>query len=198
MNKYNFVIENHILYRENSETFDNTKKVFFNYIEIIKKFQDSKINFISLEKSLKTLENSYSIYDDFFLENSQFLFSNNDKTCFVLKPHINISFESKDFDLKKRLFFIPKQISTNKQILIKTDIISDNIVFNKSSDILLVLKTEGKSGDFVQKHFSSPHYLKVNKTIINKIHIIIQNQDFKEINFQSGSIIIKLHFRKQK
>jgi hypothetical protein len=76
-----------------------------------------------------------------------------------------------------------------------TDIISENLVLNKNQQILRIIKPEGVFGDYIEKVFHQPQYLQCNKTYISKISIQIRDSELNFINFNSGSVICKLHLR---
>lgn len=44
-------------------------------------------------------------------------------------------------------------------------------------------------------HYDNPHYLNINKSEINTIHVEIRDDSGQTIKFDKGKVIIKLHFR---
>ena len=47
-------------------------------------------------------------------------------------------------------------------------------------------------------HYDSPHYLRVNKTLIETIKIHIRDEQGNKVLFEDSNIIAKLHFRPKK
>ena len=81
---------------------------------------------------------------------------------------------------------------------IHCDIIEDQHINNRLEKLLKIVKIQGDNQDNVSITLDNPHYHKVDKTFFNSITINILDIDGKPVNFTSGSIILKLHFRKRK
>ncbi len=46
-------------------------------------------------------------------------------------------------------------------------------------------------------HYDNPHYVNINKSEINTIHVEIRDDTGEKIKFDQGKVIIKLHFRQK-
>jgi hypothetical protein len=79
-----------------------------------------------------------------------------------------------------------------------TDIISENRVLNSNQPILKIIKPEGEVDEYIEKLYERPHYHPCSKTFINKISIQIKDGSGDLVQFGSGPLILKLHFRKIK
>lgn len=79
---------------------------------------------------------------------------------------------------------------------IYTNIIESSIV--KNQPVLRTIKPEGEHGDYIEKVFDRPQYIPCNRTFINKISIDILDNYLNPVQFRSGPLILKLHFRKSK
>jgi hypothetical protein len=141
---------------------------------------------------------STMFYDIMFKNLSACLFTNRQKSQFIVKPFIAIRNEKNNIFLindkkitVKRKEFIPMV----KHFVIYTNIIEDNLVFNTLAPVLKIIKPEGIYSDYICKTFDNPHYLHVNKTFISSILIQIKDQDLNFVQFNPGSFVIKLHFR---
>ena len=82
-------------------------------------------------------------------------------------------------------------------VYIYTNIVEDQIVGNQLVPLLRTISLEGKSGEYVHKIFDSPHYLNLATDTIQHIEVKLATDLGSLINFQTGKVIVKLHFRKK-
>ncbi len=90
-------------------------------------------------------------------------------------------------DLKASLF----------NIYIYSNIVRDQIVGNQLVPLLRTISLEGKEGEYVHKIFDSLHYLDLSSDFFQHIEIKLANDLGELIRFQTGKVIVKLHFRKK-
>ena len=93
------------------------------------------------------------------------------------------------------MFNCPKLIYANKNLVIETNIISDDS--NSKRPILKIIKLEGERSDYIEKSFARPYYFPLSKTILHSIHIKLLNEEGLFIGFKN-IVSLKLHFRKIK
>ncbi len=78
------------------------------------------------------------------------------------------------------------------------NLVSNQIVGNAVAPLLRVVNIKGKNNDQVDQIYQDPHYLPILDREISSIHILIKDDTGANIKFQSGKVILKLHFRKRK
>ena len=85
----------------------------------------------------------------------------------------------------------------NNYIFIYTDIIQYSNLGDTSAPVLNVFGLlNTKKNNIMSRHFENPDYVRVAKNYINEILISVRGSNGKLIAFKSGSVILKLHFRK--
>lgn len=77
------------------------------------------------------------------------------------------------------------------------DIITNQFEGNIKSKLLRKVRVDGVAKDIMHHIYDNPHYCQINKTYISSIEISIRDQYKRIVNFQSGNVYAKLHFRKQ-
>jgi len=82
-------------------------------------------------------------------------------------------------------------------VYIYTNIVEDQIVGNQLVPLLRTISFEGKSGEYVHKIFDSPHYLNLSTDTIQHIEVKLATDLGSLIHFETGKVIVKLHFRKK-
>lgn len=179
-------------------------KIFNSFNEIknkLSKFTKSKLQIISIKIEVKDGLSKNDLIDVFVQKLQKF--GNFQDKIFLMKPFV----QAIDIDslLRNLVTISNNQILFNKRypflciknFKIYTDIISNSFVLNnKSEPILRIVSTKGKNGDFISHIFDRPHFEPINKTRLYKIFIKITDENDNLIDFQTGSIIIKLQVKK--
>lgn len=89
-----------------------------------------------------------------------------------------------------------KTMNKNNYMFIYSDISAHQLVGDTSVPLLGVAPIQGEHGNMLSYSFGYPQYLPVSKNYMNTIGIIIRNERGEPIEFQSGSVICRLHFRR--
>ena len=108
----------------------------------------------------------------------------------------NNVFEGADDVIYKSDYKVSNNLNTIYGLYIYTDIAEYQIVGDESAPLLCVTSTSGNT-DIIDKIYDSPHYVKVARNNIETIEIDIRSEFGKPIQFKSGQVVIKLHFRKK-
>ena len=82
-------------------------------------------------------------------------------------------------------------------LYIYTDIVEYQIVGDVNAPLLQVVSTSYDNANIVEKIYDAPHYIPVLRNNIETIEIDIRSDLGEKIHFQSGQVIIKLHFRRK-
>lgn len=86
----------------------------------------------------------------------------------------------------------PKLIQT---IYLYTDIVDYQIVGNKRAPLLRHIVVDSEYRKVTNLFFENPYYVKVNKTCINSIDLVLRDEVGEKIKFFDGSVVAVLHFR---
>lgn len=78
------------------------------------------------------------------------------------------------------------------------DLVENQVIGNIRAQLLQIVPIEGKNGDMITKTFYSPHYVPVLKKSFDSIEISIKDDTNKNVGFEYGKCVIKLHFRKKR
>lgn len=79
-----------------------------------------------------------------------------------------------------------------------SDIVKETLVGNNYLPLLCIINnTERKSDSHVEKTFINPSYTDVLKNVIKNIKISICDEKKAHVKFESGKIVIVLHFKKK-
>lgn len=148
------------------------------------------------EQFLEYLEHLFSDFD-VVQKNSSTIEVKFDRIITKLEISKNSDFLNKNVKIEKNklIFKIRKRLELTNCLHITTDIIYDSF---SNKPLLRMIKPEGDIGEYIYKSFDRPHYQPVGRTYINTINIKIFDQFQKIVNFNSGPVIIKLHFQKRK
>ena len=99
------------------------------------------------------------------------------------------------------MFYSDDVINTNlntvNSLYIYSDICEYQLIGDTEAPILQVVSTIDSKVDYVEKIFDSPHYIPLARNNLENIEIDIRCDLGKPIQFQSGKVIVKLHFRKK-
>lgn len=63
--------------------------------------------------------------------------------------------------------------------------------------LLRSVSIQGHDGDVVMKTYGEPHYVPVNTSKFDMIEINIKDDTGRNVSFQSGKVVCKLHFRQK-
>ena len=84
-------------------------------------------------------------------------------------------------------------------LFIYTNIVKDTLVGDQFVPLLRIIATkETNRGKYVSRNFTKPFYLPLSTNYIKNIHVLIRNDQGLPVKFQSGKILVKLHFRIRK
>lgn len=91
---------------------------------------------------------------------------------------------------------MPAILNTIPRMYIYLNIIEPVEVNNEKVKVLKILNTRGKSFETTQEEYSNPMYLPVIKGVHTELEVLIGDDQGEQIPFQSGTLILTLHFRK--
>lgn len=114
----------------------------------------------------------------------------------ILSPQL-LTFLNKKSGFSTGVLQMKPIVEITKTLFLYCDIIEDQLIGNKKEKILKIVKLEGDKEEIVYKEYEKPHYLNVDKTLIQNITINIRGLNKQLLHFKSGPILIKLHFRKK-
>lgn len=83
-------------------------------------------------------------------------------------------------------------------LFIYCSLVEPQIVGNILAPVLRTVNIQGKHGEFIEKIYLDPHYIKLQKRKFQTVDIEIKTDQDKFVNFQFGKVIVKLHLRKIK
>jgi hypothetical protein len=108
------------------------------------------------------------------------------------QPKDTVEFQINDIP---SLFSFPSVLHVINQFMIYTDIIEEQYYGGSKLPLLHTLQLNQN----LQAVMDTPHYLTVNKSVINSINIRITDREGVPIKFSDklSNVIIKLHFRKK-
>ena len=95
------------------------------------------------------------------------------------------------------IFLEKNDINMSQNVLVKTDIITEQYYGDQLTKLLKILAFDHKRDVEIIKN---PHYIKLNQSRVNTIDICLETEQGGPIQFSSatGQILTKLHFRKAK
>ena len=94
---------------------------------------------------------------------------------------------------------IPEQLNSINAFYIYSDIVDYQFIGDTFAPILRVIPISNKQvyGEYVCESYTTPHYVPVKRSNIDTIEIDIKTDSGEAIQFNSGKLLIKLHFRPQ-
>jgi hypothetical protein len=93
---------------------------------------------------------------------------------------------------------VQTKINYINALYIYSDICQYQIVGDTEAPLLQVVSAIESNDDFyIEKIYDSPHYVPVARNNLENITIDIRSDLGNPIQFQSGRIVVKLHFRKR-
>ena len=82
-------------------------------------------------------------------------------------------------------------------LYVYVDILNYQITGNTKTQLIKVLPVEGKHGQTIYRSFDSPTYLPIGVKEFEDIRVDIRDGSGRKVQFESGRVIINLHFRKK-
>lgn len=80
-------------------------------------------------------------------------------------------------------------------LYVYTNIVSAQVVGDTNVPLLRTVPVEGRVGETVVKSYDRPHYLPVSVKHFDTVEINITDHTGTPVPFESGRVIVKLHFR---
>jgi hypothetical protein len=83
---------------------------------------------------------------------------------------------------------------------IYTDIITHQCIGDVNAKVLRVVALDyqyGNKSQYVNKIYDVPHYVPLERNNIETINITLKDSTGQNVSFESGKIVVKLHFRKR-
>ncbi len=92
---------------------------------------------------------------------------------------------------------LPSQLNSISAFYIYSDIVDFQFVGDTFAPILRVVPVANKQtfGEYICESYTAPHYVPVKRSVINTIEIDIKSDTGEAIQFNSGKLMVKLHFR---
>lgn len=82
-------------------------------------------------------------------------------------------------------------------LMIYTDIIESQVIGDVLAPLLRVVRVRGRDGEMISEQYDRPHYLPVNRKIIETLEIVIRTHTGDLTPFERGRSYVKLHFRQR-
>ena len=83
-------------------------------------------------------------------------------------------------------------------LYIYSDVIEAQIVGDTMAPLLRIVQVEGKDGDIVSRTFQDPPYFPVSRKTFDSIEVDIKDDTGERVPFESGKVIVQLHFRERR
>ena len=83
-------------------------------------------------------------------------------------------------------------------LYIYTDIIAPVLVGDAAVPLLKIVPVEGEYGEIISRTYTKLHYVPLQRNYFDSIEINIATDAGKPIHFESGKVVVKLHFRPRK
>jgi len=81
-------------------------------------------------------------------------------------------------------------------IYVYTDIVENLVVGDSRAPLLRIVEAEGDYGDVLYQSFEIPHYIPVRKKRFDTIELDIRDVFGEPLSFESGALVVTLHFRR--
>lgn len=82
-------------------------------------------------------------------------------------------------------------------LLLYSDIVEPQIVGDIVAPLLRIVNVTGEDGEVISVKYDRPHYLPVNRKIIDTLEIVIRAHTGELIPFERGKTYVSLHFRQK-
>ena len=91
---------------------------------------------------------------------------------------------------------LPPKINRINEIYVYTDIVDTVLVGNTQAPMLGYFPIQSKWGSQAYWNFNPPYYIKVKESTVRTISIKLCDSKGETIEFESGTVICRLHFRR--
>ena len=78
------------------------------------------------------------------------------------------------------------------------DIIDAQVVGDSLVPLLRIVNIDGDDGEIITKTFDNPFYVAVSRKFVDRIQCNIKDDTNQLVPFESGKVIVTLHFKKAK
>jgi len=82
-------------------------------------------------------------------------------------------------------------------LMVYTDIVEPQLVGDVLAPLLRVVRVRGRDGETISEQYNRPHYLPVNRKMIETLEIVIRTHMGCLTPFERGRSYVKLHFRQK-
>ena len=82
-------------------------------------------------------------------------------------------------------------------LYVYSDVIEAQIIGDSMVPLLRIISVEGKDGDIISKAFQDPPFNPVSRKTIDRIQVNIMDDTGRKVPFESGNVIVQLHFRQR-
>ena len=82
-------------------------------------------------------------------------------------------------------------------IYVYCNVVDTQIVGDVYAPLLRTVAVKGEQGDVISEIFDRPHYVNVNTDEVSMLEINIKDDTGKDISFNFGKVLCKLHFRQK-
>ena len=107
-----------------------------------------------------------------------------------------LGFSSRNLTGNTQASFLPDINGGLFALYVYTDIIENQRVGDVSAPLLRIVPTNPKKAGLVVTHsYQMPHYMPVKTNYIDTIQMDIRSDFGEKVPFQSGKVVVKLHFR---
>ena len=189
------------LYQNNNSNEFTIIKVQFFVNETLKELLARLNNLFSISDTAAEIEYHDQSGKIFILlpENAKLVFEDGIESVFGFN---NFEFTGSLKENKELIVFYSENVVNSKlnninSLYIYTDIVEYQIVGDVNAPLLQVVSTGNEANSLIEKIYDSPHYIPVMRSNIETIEIDIRSDLGEKIQFQSGQVIIKLHFRRK-
>lgn len=83
-------------------------------------------------------------------------------------------------------------------LFVYSDVIQAQVVGDTMVPLLRIVNVEGTYGETISKTFQDPPYFPISRKMIVCIEVNIKDHTGKNIPFESGKLIVQLHFRQRR
>lgn len=107
-----------------------------------------------------------------------------------------LGFSKKNLTENTQASFLPDINGGLFALYVYTDIIENQRVGDVSAPLLRIVPTNPKkAGQVISHSYQMPHYMPVKTNYIDTMRIDIRSDFGEKVPFQSGKVVVKLHFR---
>jgi hypothetical protein len=92
---------------------------------------------------------------------------------------------------------LPEQYVEIGELFLYTDIISHEYIGDVKAKVLRIVGMDSSTNKQVSKLYDNPHYVPLERNNIDTVQIQIKDKTGRIVRFKSGTVIVKLHFRKK-